>query len=146
MVQSWQDLEASIQAWLKDRQRTTKLAYHRFYDTKSAGNAMPAQPADFLIVMGGDPLLIEAKYSAVHDSLRSCFSNSVKGHQLASARVWNRAGARYKLLFYTKSCNQVEVWDGLYCATQRAAGKPLSLAERTIYPSVSEALEALISA
>lgn len=146
MVQSWQDLEASIQAWLKDAQRTTKLAYHRFYDTKSAGNAMPAQPADFFLVVGGAPLLIEAKYSAVHESLRSCFSNSVKGHQLASARIWSRAGARYLILFYSKMASHVEVWDGPYCATQRALGNPLSLLERNIYPSVGEALEALTRA
>ena len=140
MIGSWQDLEAEVEKHLKEHQRLSKLAYHRFFDSKSAGSLLPAQPADFLVTYHGATLLIEAKFSGVHDSLRAAFSGAVKAHQLASARIWTRAGAGYFLLFYSAPANSFEVWEGLYCAERRSVGKPLELVKRRVFASLPKAL------
>jgi hypothetical protein len=84
--------------------------------------------------------MLEAKFSEVHESLRSCFAGSVKSHQLASARIWTRAQASYLVIFYSKMSGLVEVWDGLYLADCRSRGERLSLDRRRTYHSVEEAL------
>lgn len=141
VINTWQAFEAAIRKELEEKKRGSRLAYHRFYDTKSAQGVLPAQPADFLVTFSGTPSLIEAKHSQVHDSLRSCFSSAVDVQQLASARVWTRARAGYFIFFYSLPSKNIEVWDGLYCADRRSLGKPLELVKRKIYGTVKEALE-----
>lgn len=140
-LQQWQDLEAGIDGYLKVRQRTDKLAYQRFYDTKSAGNLMPAMPADFLIGYGGRALFLEAKFSEKYKSLRSCFANNVDGNQTASARIWGRAKIGYVFLFYSKPAKKAEVWNGQYCALCRSQKLVLDSAESWNYASVEEAID-----
>lgn len=141
-ITEWNALENEIEACLKHLQRFYPLAYLRFYDTKSAGNALPAQPADFLAAHNGRSLFIEAKFSEVHSSLYSCFSNNVDSQQLASARIWGRAGVGYIILFYSDMTDTVEVWDGLPCAKARENGKRLDRSLKREYPSVETAIMA----
>lgn len=139
-ITRWEKLEQAIQDELTQAQMNYQLACYRYYDTKSAGNVIPNQPADFQTCYKGKTILVEAKFSSVHESLRSCFAGSVKSHQLASARIWNRAGAGYIFLFYSSLSGLVEVWDGLYCAEARSKGERLSLDKRRVYESVELAI------
>lgn len=139
-ITRWEKLEQAIQEELVQAQMNNPFSFYRYYDTKSAGATIPIQPADFQTCHKGVTVLVEAKFSSVHESLRSCFAGSVKSHQLASARVWNRAGAGYIILFYSSLSGLTEVWDGLYAAEARSKGERLSLDKRRIYDSVELAL------
>jgi len=140
LIKRWEGLEAAIQAELVEAQTSNRLAWFRFYDTKSAGSLLPQQPADFQACFLGKAIMIEAKFSEVHESLKSCFAGSVKSHQLASARIWTRAQAVYLVVFYSGLSGLVEVWDGLYLSECRSKGERLSLDRRRTYTSVAEAL------
>jgi hypothetical protein len=139
-IDSWQKLEDEIGVVLKEKQRVSQTFFQRFYDTKSAGNTMPNQPSDFLAIYKGSTHYIEAKFSAVNDSLRSCFASAVDANQIASARLAHRAGARYWIVFYSLPSKHFEVWPGLYCAERRAAGKPLDLSQRQLFKTVDDAI------
>jgi hypothetical protein len=140
LIKRWQDLEAAIQDELVAAQTEKPVAWLRFYDTKSAGDFLPQQPADFQACFMAKVFMIEAKFSEVHESLRSCFAGAVQAHQLASARIWTRAQAHYLVVFYSGLSGLVEVWDGLYLAECRSKGERLSLDRRRTYASVKEAL------
>lgn len=141
-VDEWVSLENEIEAVLKGLQRTSPVAYQRFYDTKSAGNALPSQPADFLAAYKGKSVFIEAKFSEVHTSLYSCFSDNVPPQQLASARIWGRAGVKYIFLFYSSVNYAVEVWDGVSCADARTRGARLNKSLKRNYPTIEQAIRA----
>ncbi len=145
-IKHWAELEDAIEEILSELQKKKKLAYLRLYDTKSAGDYLPQQPADFLITYSGFTTLLEAKFSEVHDSLAQCFSNAAKPNQTASAHIWSRAGAKYFFLFYPKLSNgKVELWDGAYCAHCRANGRRLDRNRRQVRDSVEEAIKTAIS-
>ena len=139
-ITRWEKLEQAIHEELVKAQMNLPLACHRYYDTKSAGNIIPKQPGDFQTCVRGVTVLVEAKFSSVHKSLRSCFAGSVPGHQLASARIWTRAGAGYIILFYSAMSGLVEIWDGAYLFDCRSKGERLNLDKRRIYDSVEQAL------
>ena len=140
MILKWQDLENEIDAVLKSFMRSSPIFYQRFYDSKSAGNLLPPQPSDFLAISKGRSHYIEAKFSEVHETLRSCFAHAVSGNQTASARLVTRAGAFYWFVFYSMQTQQFEVWDGLYCSERRSLGKPLELEKRVIYKSLEDVI------
>lgn len=139
-INRWEQLEAVIQAELVAVQAAKPLVWFRFYDTKSAGTFLPQQPADFQACFDGKATMIEAKFSEAHESLKCCFAGSVKSHQLASARIWARAGAKYIVIFYSKLSGLIEVWDGLYLSECRSRGERLSLDRRRTYDNLSTAL------
>lgn len=139
-ITSWEELEKAVQDELVLAQQCNPVAWHRLTDTKAAGNIVARQPSDFIACHLGNTVLIEAKFSEAHDSLRGCFSNAVKSHQLASARIWTRAKARYIVLFHSSLSGITEVWEGLYAAECRAKGAKLSLDERRLYDSVELAI------
>lgn len=140
-VPNWQALESAVRVELANAQETRPLVYHRFLDTKAAGNMVSPQPADFIACFRGNSTLIEVKFSQAHESLKSCFSGSVRAGQLASARIWVRAGAKYVFLFYSKLGGIVEIWDGIYAAECRSKGVPLALEQRRLYGSVEQAVQ-----
>jgi hypothetical protein len=144
LITHWKKLEDSIQDHAKERMAHYGVFLHRFYDTRTAGTLMPQQPADFLVLpQTGRTIFLEAKFSEAHDSLCQCFSDAVKSHQLASARLVTRAKADYRVLFYSGLSGLVELWDGLYLAEQRAQGKRLKLMLRLHHGfSLTEALDA----
>ena len=140
MITRWENLETEIRAELVSAQETRPLVWHRFVDSKAAGNVVARQPADFLACYIGKTVLIEAKFSEAHESLRSCLAGAVKPHQLASARIWTRAGAKYIVLFHSKLSGISEVWDGLYLSECKSKGVKLSLDQRRVYDSVEQAI------
>lgn len=140
-IAHWAKLEDVVEARLKKLAASFPLMYLRLFDTKSAGNFLPAQPSDFLVWQPERPgIFLEVKYSAQAESLRSVFSNAVSANQMASARLADRAGQKYSLLFYSAPAAMFELWDGAYCARRRSLGKPLELAQRV----VSNSLERII--
>jgi len=139
-INKWQDLEAEIDKFLAERQRKSATMYHRFYDTHSAGNYLPGQPADFLIINNGRTYFIEAKFSEVHDSLKNCFSGAVQPTQTASARLAVRAGAQYYFLFYSKPVQQFELWEGNYCFEKRSRGERLELPQRRVFKTLTDTI------
>lgn len=106
------DWEATLREVLVDLQEYHRAAFHRFYDTKSTqGGMLPSQPGDFLLIMGGYPLLIECKHSEVERTLsRKYISSSVDGDQCGRMRVWRRGGAGAIFLFKSDLSDTVEIW------------------------------------
>ena len=143
MIKNWHALEDAIMAHCKARMAHHAVFVHRLSDTRSAGNIIAAQPADFLVLpQMGRSTFLEAKFSAGHDSLRACFGGSVSGQQLASARLVERAGRSYYFLFHSQPAQLFELWPGGYCAECRAQGKRLELDKRLVVgPSLTEILD-----
>ena len=143
MIKNWHALEEQILAHCKARMAHHSIFVHRFSDTRAAGNMIAAQPADFLILsQQGRATFLEAKFSAGHDSLRSCFSGSVSAQQLASARLVERANRTYLFLFYSQPAQLFELWPGGYCTECRAQGKRLELDKRIVVgPSLTDILD-----
>lgn len=139
----WEELEDLIQGHLSLLQRKTPLMFQRFYDTKSAGSYIPTQPADFGILSDGNYFYLEAKFSGVSDSLKSCFS-VVSDNQLASARLAARAGGNYAILFFSKPAQLFEIWPGLYCSEQRSTGKRLELSHRLVAYDIPSAISTIL--
>jgi hypothetical protein len=141
-IAHWADLEDEVERRLKRLMTHFELMYLRLYDTKSAGNYLPAQPSDFVIWVPGRPsIFLEAKYSGVAESLRSVFANAVSDQQMASARLAERAGQRYAVLFYSAPAAMFELWNGAYCSDRRSLGKPLELPQRIVSASLDEILQ-----
>jgi hypothetical protein len=145
MAVGWKKLEDRVWGELKGLVARYPVFVHRFYDTKSAGAAMPSQPADFLMIVNGQAIFIECKHSEKYATLRSCFSGHVDDQQIASAKLVLRAGAHYYVLFAGTDM-LVELWPGAHLIEQRTCGKPLKLNYRHAYPSVSEAIQCLANA
>jgi len=142
-IDRWEKLEEEIWRELQLVQSQYPAYAHRFYDTKSASNLLPTQPADFMLLLRRGVIFIEAKFSKVHSSLSSCFSNSVKDHQLASAELVNRAGGLYLILFYSSVTGLCQVWDGLYCRKQRNEKKRLKDSQiLAVSPSIHNIISA----
>lgn len=82
-------LQDKLQEALKAYQENTPSFWYRFYDTKSAGRYLPAQPGDFLWLLPGVPaILIEAKSSETGQKLVSMISPAQRGKH----KLWHRAG------------------------------------------------------
>ena len=139
-IQSWTDLEDAVQADLKRMQERGPVFAHRFYDSRSAGALLPAQPGDFFVLADGLSVFMECKFSEVHTSLVSCFSKAVQGHQLASAHLAARAGGKYGIVFFSAITEVFEVWDGDYCYTRRSLGKKLEIAKARKYEDLKTLL------
>lgn len=140
-INTWKRLEDAILDHGRERMRHYSVFIHRFSDTRSAGNYIPEQPSDFLVLpQMGRTLFLEAKFSEAHESLRSCFAGSVKAQQLASARLVHRAGRDYRVLFFANTSQSMEIWDGLYLAECRSQGIRLDLAKRLVVGSSLEQL------
>jgi hypothetical protein len=141
-ITTWKILETEIEDHLKAYQRLHPIFYHRFPDSRAAGNLIADQPSDFLVADKRGMILLEAKFSEVHDSLRSSFSGAVSPGQIASARLAHRAGQRYLFLFYSSSSGFFELWPGDYCSDRRSLGRPLEAVKRlAVRRSLTEILE-----
>jgi hypothetical protein len=140
IIKHWTALENKIQEELVAMQEVSPLHWVRFYDTKSAGNFMPSQPADFGVLFNGHYTYIEAKYSAHNDSLRNNFAGGVSDKQLASARLAERAGGSYWVLFYSRPLNTVELWPGGYLRRCRADSKLIDKSYSTVMTNVVSAV------
>ncbi len=124
-IRNYSEHEAELRRVLDHLQKVSPLLYGRFPDSKMAGNLIQQAPSDFWVLHEGHLTFLEAKFSEKVPSLKGCFSSSVKGHQLATARLAERAGGSYFFVFYAASTGQHELWSGAYCAHRRMSGRPL---------------------
>jgi len=102
---------------------TMNTVTHRLYDTHSAGSFLPAQPGDCITVFMGKVFLFEFKSSLEFNSLsegRGPINSLFSAEQLASMRIWHRAGAMPFVFFKSFACSRIERWSGLYVAETAA--------------------------
>lgn len=129
--------EGKLKEALETIQYTHKSAmYHRFPDSKAARNYLQKQPGDYLLLIEGLPILIEAKCSEVHDSLRAGFSSMFEKPQATQHFLWQRGGGRSWVVFCNRNTEQVEFWDSAYLHQLRVQGKriPKSLLPEYVAP------------
>jgi hypothetical protein len=89
-------LEGKIQDALFKWQCERPSFYHRFYDTKSAGFYLPAQPGDFLWLLPERPaFLLEAKSTEKSATLKSLLDPG----QCGKHRLWKRAGHQTAFIY-----------------------------------------------
>lgn len=119
--------EAKTYAALSEIQATCPAMVHRFPDTKSARNLIPAQPGDHLLLIHGMAILIEEKCSETHDNFRSGFSSLWPKKQVAMHRKWHRSDCPSWLLFCDYCTDNIEVWAGDLIAKARAEGKRMPI-------------------
>lgn len=115
--QRGKDFEGKVQDYLRSMERKRRVITLRLYDTRSAGNYLPAQPGDFVTVAHSKPFLIEAKSSEVHRSLagkRAPLTSLFDPEQVAKMRLWKRAGAKVWVIFQSQETKLIELWDGAY--------------------------------
>ena len=130
--QRGKEFETKVQRAYEKLQATKELVCLRLYDTRSAGNYLPAQPGDFIIVYKGVPILLEVKSSEKFDTLsgkRAPLTSLFDAEQVAKMRLWRRAGAYPIVLFQSQVTGWMEVWDGDYVAVCYAT--PRRCIERT---------------
>lgn len=112
------EFENRIQGLLTKLQTKTRMRFHRLYDTSStgiAGNALPEQDGDFIVVAHGKHWLIEVKSSFEHTSLgesRRSLTGLMKDHQAAGQRLACRAGGYGLVIFHQADTPYVEFWRG----------------------------------
>lgn len=109
------EFELDLQELLRKAIAKHPLAFVRLYDTRSAGSYLPEQPGDFLVTYRGNGYLVECKSSVKFASMagsRSAMTELCSNGQIASMRVWARAGAIPLLLFRHMDNPVIEVWDG----------------------------------
>jgi hypothetical protein len=111
------EFQDEVQKHLMSLQTHTKTYSLRLYDTKSAGNFLPAQPGDFISVHEGRGILVEAKSSGAVSSLsenRKALTSLFDKEQIAKMRLWHRAGGSVSVIFKCQKTKSIEVWDGKY--------------------------------
>ena len=123
-LEKW--LESEINKVGKEFQEKYAVFWHRFADSYAARGALQEQPADFLMIVPGISLLIEAKTSEKHDSLRSCASSHISPQQVGQHLLWSRTENPSIFLFYSEPAGIIEMWSGYDVACARKHGKPLS--------------------
>lgn len=105
--------QEKLQAALKHLVEHDRCYYHRLYDTRAARTYLPKQPADFIAVLRGSPLLIECKSSKRHGSLARWVRSACESHQIAGSRIWTRAGGLSLFLHWHYGCPDLELWPGV---------------------------------
>lgn len=87
---------------------------HRFYDTKSARGAfIPGQAGDFFLLHPGQCLLLECKSTNIGESLITlAFHGPVGRKQIASHRLWHRAGHDSYYLYHDIRTGRMEWHNG----------------------------------
>lgn len=106
-----------VQEALKSLESSVPSTWVRLYDSHSAGfgrggNIIPPQPGDFIMLLKGTSVLIEAKSSEVHQSLlECCIKNTFSSEQILGARLHKRAGGKAICVFLSLKTKGLEIWD-----------------------------------
>ena len=125
---AWKKFQDNVQDYLVSLVEHNPVVVERLYDTHSAGNFLPAQPADFRLLIRGITVLLEVKHSVKHRSLYSCFSSAVSDDQLAGHRMYLRAGGFCYFLFGSeikKGDWNIELWPSQELRQCRLEGRRL---------------------
>ena len=104
---------SEIEGFVRDVITANNWSLHRLYDTKSAGKFLPSQPADFIGVLNGVPLLLECKSSDRFDTFKDCkLKDFIKPTQYASFTMWEKNGGCGLFVFYSLFGKKIEIWEG----------------------------------
>ena len=102
---------ALLEKYVRECATENHWSLHRLYDTKSAGKFLPPQPADFIGVLQGVPVLLECKSSDQFKSFKECSLKSfIKPTQYASFTMWQRNGGCGLFVFYSIFGKTFEIW------------------------------------
>lgn len=106
-------LEKALQDALADYQKRHRAKWHRFYDTHSARSILPQQPGDFMLLVPGASILIEAKSTDDGTPLLDMIRSSKSGRtQIAEHRIWHRAGHPSVYIWGDLRTKEALVYDG----------------------------------
>ncbi len=120
--------------------------FYKFPDTRSSRGLIPAQPGEFMILIGGKAILIECKASAKHKTFRSCMSGMVRDSQYGWHKRWQLSGNPSVFLFYSEVVNAIEVWDGETILLARKNKKPLAKEDYLeIYSTIENTVPVIMS-
>ncbi len=121
------DFEAAVQAALVSMQAViaNKTRALRLFDTHSAGNFLPEQPGDFMVACPAGAVIVEAKSSTIHNSLKGCLSANMDFGQASQLQLWTMSGHPALVVFLDHQAQRVEFWEGGYVGTCRIEGQRL---------------------
>lgn len=117
--------EDELKPIFKNMQEHMGLYYHRFIDSKAAGNLVADQPADFMLKTKKGAFLIEVKASRRHKSLIGGLSSLMRKEQAVHLRMWDRADGDSLVIFINVPSGHVEIWEGYYVGLHRSKGQRL---------------------
>ena len=117
---SW--FEGHVQEELAYFQECKPLMFHRFPDSKAAGNLIAVQPSDYLVGTPLDAFLLECKASKTHESLKGCLASNVTKEQAVKHFLWHRCKHSSLFVFISVKTGMVEMWNGQYVAEHRRKG------------------------
>ncbi len=103
-------LENLLHQSLKGYCQKHLAVYHRFYDTHSARNPLPAQPGDFLFVVQGRAFLLECKSTVVSTQIKTLAKRSPA--QIGKHKLWIRAGGFSRYVYLDIIKNRLVLLDG----------------------------------
>ena len=100
-----------IEKWVRDCATENHWSLHRLADSKSAGRIIQAQPADYMGVIAGVPVLLECKSSERFDSFKDCrLKDFIKPTQFASFKMWERNRGCGLFVFHSVFGKNIEIW------------------------------------
>lgn len=141
----WAEAEASV--WLEARSaREAEFAWHRFPDSRSARNPLPAQPADFLVGWAPAgralrlPTLLEVKETANVSRLPKD-----KIGQYGKLRMFHMAGYTVVVLVFRSHHNDWVVINHLQLFPADGLPKSFPFAGLVTFPTAAAALDRLFS-
>jgi len=107
-------LEGQITAALKAYQADHAARCHRFADTTAAGGKfLGPQPGDFMLLVPGFSIMIEAKSTDCGAGLLSLIRSSANAKkQVAQHRMWHRAGHPSWYWWADVTAGEFRVYDG----------------------------------
>lgn len=105
--------EHDLEEVFRALQREYGFAWHRYVDTREAGNVVREQPADFMVTTSSGLALVEAKASMTLDHFRpSLLRPSQRG---AIRHYAQMLGVQYHVLFRDDTSGRVDLLDGKFC-------------------------------
>lgn len=104
-------LEARTTLTLKELTSKTRANYHRFTDkTQAMSGFVPAQPADFLLLVPGKAILVECKSTTSGTSLIAMAHQEKT--QIAEHKKWHRAEHPSIYVYLNLGTDRLEIHNG----------------------------------
>lgn len=116
MANDGKRLEHKVQEALVKYAKSFPSFMYRFYDTRSAGSFLPAQPGDFFLLTPKQCFLIECKSSELGTPLLRMANAKTKtaSTQRAKHKLWRRAGHATLYVYLDLRTERLEWHNGSY--------------------------------
>lgn len=140
----WAEAEASD--WLEKRSSSEAgFAWHRFPDTRSARNPLPAQPADFLVGWAERPNMSCPTLLEVKETANVTRLPKDKIGQYGKLRMFNMAGFSVVVLVFRSAHKDWVMLNHLQLFPADELPKSFPFAGLVTYPTAEAALNHLFS-